>query len=137
MPSMCTPKVYMKIWCGRDHAEVGVRTFIPHFGGQIDLTFHADKDRASGRVTAVWPGSSIHYMDTIETPRWEDFEISYYNVRRSALKCLSGPNTNVAQNNPFAFMGNGVSQREANSQDLSYCRLASTPLRGASVTDCS
>lgn len=38
------------------------------------------KDKATGRVTAVWPGSSIHYMETIEQPRWEDFEIEYLEV---------------------------------------------------------
>ncbi|OAL44655.1 FAD/NAD(P)-binding domain-containing protein [Pyrenochaeta sp. DS3sAY3a] len=60
------------------------------------------KDRATGRVTAVWPGSSIHYMEMIETPRWEDYQITYCN------------------SNPFRFMGNGVSQREANARDLAF-----------------
>lgn len=44
------------------------------------MLFRLDKDRASGRVTAVWPGSSIHYMEMIDSPRWEDFEITYCNV---------------------------------------------------------
>ncbi|KAF2008868.1 FAD/NAD(P)-binding domain-containing protein [Aaosphaeria arxii CBS 175.79] len=60
------------------------------------------KDSQSGRVTAVWPGSSIHYMEMIDTPRWEDFDIDYVNE------------------NPFAFMGNGVSKREALGKDLTF-----------------
>jgi hypothetical protein len=28
-------------------------------------------------TTAVWPGSSNQYSEIIETPRYEDFEISY------------------------------------------------------------
>ncbi|KAH7169887.1 hypothetical protein EDB81DRAFT_864441 [Dactylonectria macrodidyma] len=48
------------------------------------------RDRSTGRVTAVWPGSSIHFMEMIETPRWEHFEIRYVHP------------------NPFAFMGNGI-----------------------------
>lgn len=39
-----------------------------------------DKDRQTGRVVAVWPGSSIHFMEMIETPRWEDYEIEYQHV---------------------------------------------------------
>ncbi|KAG8623709.1 hypothetical protein KVT40_008685 [Elsinoe batatas] len=35
------------------------------------------KNNETGRVNAVWPGSSLHYMKAIETPRWEDFEIEY------------------------------------------------------------
>lgn len=42
-----------------------------------------DKHRATGQVTAVWPGSSIHYMEAIETPRWEDYDIEYMNVSTS------------------------------------------------------
>jgi len=37
------------------------------------------KNNETGRVNAVWPGSSLHYMDVIKTPRYEDFEISYHN----------------------------------------------------------
>ncbi|EMT71967.1 Putative sterigmatocystin biosynthesis monooxygenase stcW [Fusarium odoratissimum] len=60
------------------------------------------KDRKSGRVVAVWPGSSIHFMEMIANPRWEDFEIKYIN------------------SNPFSFMGNGISQREAKGEDLTF-----------------
>ncbi|KIW93069.1 uncharacterized protein Z519_05674 [Cladophialophora bantiana CBS 173.52] len=39
-----------------------------------------NKDKATNKITAVWPGSSIHYMKFIEQPRWEDFEIEYQKV---------------------------------------------------------
>ncbi|KAI8931470.1 hypothetical protein NX059_011138 [Plenodomus lindquistii] len=38
------------------------------------------KDNVTGRVNAVWPGSSNHYSEVIETPRYEDFEIEYQNT---------------------------------------------------------
>ncbi|KAJ3543305.1 hypothetical protein NM208_g3643 [Fusarium decemcellulare] len=60
------------------------------------------KDRQTGRVIAVWPGSSIHFMEMIENPRWEDFDIDYLH------------------SNPFTFMGNGISQRETTGQDLTF-----------------
>ncbi|KAF2847539.1 hypothetical protein T440DRAFT_481759 [Plenodomus tracheiphilus IPT5] len=37
------------------------------------------KDNNTGRVNAVWPGSSNHYAEVIETPRYEDFNIEYPN----------------------------------------------------------
>lgn len=46
----------------------------------------SDKDRATGRVTAVWPGSSIHFMEVIAQPRWEDFHISYMHVSDLGIK---------------------------------------------------
>lgn len=37
------------------------------------------KNNDTGRVNAVWPGSSNHYSEVIETPRYEDFDIEYRN----------------------------------------------------------
>lgn len=53
------------------------------------------KNNATGRVNAVWPGSSLHYCDMIETPRYEDFDIKYENTA-----------------NMFAFMGLGFSRNQ-------------------------
>lgn len=39
---------------------------------------------------AIWPGSSLHYQRMINTPRYEDFDITYHNTR-----------------NQWAFMGMG------------------------------
>ncbi|VZH93959.1 unnamed protein product, partial [Fusarium fujikuroi] len=75
------------------------------------------KDRKSGRVVAVWPGSSIHFMEMIANPRWEDFDIKYINVSKMISLVTM---TNRGQSNPFSFMGNGISQREAKGEDLTY-----------------
>ncbi|KAK3718844.1 hypothetical protein LTR37_004760 [Vermiconidia calcicola] len=37
------------------------------------------KNNETGRVNAVWPGSSMHYQQVIEKPRYEDFEIKYFD----------------------------------------------------------
>lgn len=37
------------------------------------------KDNDTGRVNAIWPGSSMHYQQVIATPRYEDFDISYFD----------------------------------------------------------
>ncbi|KAL2867523.1 flavin-containing monooxygenase [Aspergillus lucknowensis] len=37
------------------------------------------KNNETGRVNAIWPGSSLHYQQVIERPRYEDFEINYFD----------------------------------------------------------
>ncbi|VUC25603.1 unnamed protein product [Clonostachys rosea] len=37
------------------------------------------KDNKTGRVNAIWPGSSLQFNELIKEPRYEDFEIQYQN----------------------------------------------------------
>lgn len=37
------------------------------------------RNNDTGRVNAIWPGSSLHYQEVIKTPRYEDYEITYRN----------------------------------------------------------
>ena len=62
------------------------------------------KNNETGRVNAVWPGSSLHYIEAIRTPRYEDFEITYL-----------GP----AKKNPWAFMGMGFVRDLIEQNDVS------------------
>jgi len=55
-------------------------------------------------VNAVWPGSSLHYIEAIRTPRYEDFEIEYL-----------GP----ANKNMWAFLGMGTVKALVNKEDAS------------------
>ena len=57
---------------------------------------------SSGKVTALWPGSAMHYLDTIADPRYEDWDFTYAGNR-------------------FAFLGNGFSQTECDkTADWAY-----------------
>ncbi|KAH6991435.1 hypothetical protein BKA56DRAFT_475053 [Ilyonectria sp. MPI-CAGE-AT-0026] len=40
------------------------------------------KNRKTGRVDAIWPGSALHYRVALEEPRWEDMEIKYHGPNR-------------------------------------------------------
>lgn len=53
------------------------------------------KNPQTGQITALWPGSTSHYMETLAQPRFDDFDITYYGNR-------------------FAYLGNGISQTELN-----------------------
>ncbi|KAK6205760.1 hypothetical protein LQW54_008244 [Pestalotiopsis sp. IQ-011] len=88
----------------------------------------------NGKVTALWPGSSLHYMQTLAENRWEDYCWDYFNER-------------------FSYWGNGISWIEdpevdklgveerssmvesttvpRRGQDISYYLWASDPLESA------
>ncbi|ETS84116.1 hypothetical protein PFICI_02141 [Pestalotiopsis fici W106-1] len=94
------------------------------------------KKGVDGKVTALWPGSSLHYMQTLAENRWED-----YNWDHAAER--------------FSYWGNGISWTEdpnadklgveerssmlesttvpGSSGDISYYLWASDPLNSASV----
>jgi len=58
---------------------------------------------ADGKVAALWPGSTLHYIEALKTPRYEDYNWAY------------------ASGNPFAYLGNGFSSAEKRQGgDLSY-----------------
>ncbi|GME64808.1 putative sterigmatocystin biosynthesis monooxygenase stcW [Neofusicoccum parvum] len=60
------------------------------------------KHSKHGRITGLWPGSMLHFLEAIREPRWDDWEIEYWGNR-------------------FAWLGNGFSQLEVDPDgDLSY-----------------
>ncbi|KIX06760.1 uncharacterized protein Z518_04736 [Rhinocladiella mackenziei CBS 650.93] len=67
-----------------------------------------------GRVSALWPGSSLHAMQALAYPRWEDFEYEFVN------------------DNPGAWIGNGwtVNEREkkVNVDYLNYDKIDFPPV---------
>jgi cation diffusion facilitator CzcD-associated flavoprotein CzcO len=58
--------------------------------------------KSNGKVTAMYPGSVLHFKEMLDTLRGEDFVIKYNTLNR------------------FAFMGNGFTKRELDGEDLSY-----------------
>ncbi|KAJ9501902.1 hypothetical protein H2202_002864 [Exophiala xenobiotica] len=47
-----------------------------------------------GPVTAIWPGSRLHYFEALDRPRYEDYNISYRS------------------NNRYQYLGNGYTHTE-------------------------
>lgn len=50
----------------------------------------------------MWPGSRIHFFETMKQPRWEDFNLKYMTGNR------------------FGYLGNGFAAREFDGSDLSW-----------------
>lgn len=55
--------------------------------------------RTDGQA-AIWPGSRLHFLKMLESPRYEDYDIEYWN------------------DNMFAFLGNGFEMREFDGRDI-------------------
>ncbi|KAF9889894.1 hypothetical protein FE257_006766 [Aspergillus nanangensis] len=49
---------------------------------------------ADGKIIALWPGSTLHYIDTLEQVRYEDFKVGYFGNR-------------------FGYLGNGMTKLES------------------------
>jgi hypothetical protein len=108
----------MMRWCDRWQTEK-IHSFVPKDIAIEDFTAWTDKFMSdtiwasgcrswykshtiNGRVSALWPGSSIHYFEALTNPRAEDFEVTY-------------------KGNRFAFLGNGFSQTECDlTADWAY-----------------
>lgn len=57
---------------------------------------------SNGRIIGPWCGSVNHFLESLQETRLQDFEFTYDNVNR------------------FAYLGNGLSTREANDQPLGW-----------------
>ncbi|TKA40664.1 hypothetical protein B0A49_13445, partial [Cryomyces minteri] len=69
---------------------------------QEDCRSWYKNNSASARVSALWPGSTLHYIEMMRETRYEDWDFKY-------------------DGNRFAFMGNGYSQTELDPTcDLGY-----------------
>jgi hypothetical protein len=105
-------------WCDRWQTEK-IRSFTPKneaiqdFASRTDL-FMGDTIWASGcrswykahtidgRVSALWPGSSMHYFEALQHPRGDDWNVEYTGNR-------------------FDWLGNGFSQTECDlTADWAY-----------------
>ncbi|KAJ3460234.1 hypothetical protein MRS44_011101 [Fusarium solani] len=52
-----------------------------YFKGTVYLdrcsSWYKNKGGRGDRITGVWPGSALHAMETLRSPRWEDFDYVY------------------------------------------------------------
>lgn len=62
--------------------------------------------RKNNRIIGLWPGSTLHAVESLRSPRWEDFEYDY------------GENANDGR--LLRWLGNGWSELQLNGGDLSF-----------------
>ncbi|KAI8160090.1 putative sterigmatocystin biosynthesis monooxygenase stcW [Colletotrichum sp. SAR 10_70] len=88
--------------------EEAVRDFVEYKEWFMTKTVWADpcrswyKPRADGPVVALWPGSTLHYIEAIKEVRFDDLDVKYAGNR-------------------FSWLGNGYSQTELDdTSDWAY-----------------
>lgn len=64
--------------------------------------------KVDGKVWGPWPGSALHFLEAMNEPRWEDWDIKY------------GCAHEKEKGNRFSYFGNGQTEREENGGDLSW-----------------
>ncbi|ETS84129.1 hypothetical protein PFICI_02154 [Pestalotiopsis fici W106-1] len=77
------------------------RQFLPRTAWSSPCRSWFKQGTVDGEIM-MWPGSRIHFFETMENPRWEDYNLSYTTSNR------------------FGYFGNGFAAREFSGQDLSW-----------------
>jgi hypothetical protein len=62
--------------------------------------------RKNDRIIGLWPGSTVHAVEALRSPRWEDFEYEY--------------GENASDDRLLRWLGNGWSELQLNDGDISY-----------------
>ncbi|KAJ5175688.1 uncharacterized protein N7482_001565 [Penicillium canariense] len=77
------------------------RNFMPRTAWTSPCRSWFKQGTVDGEVM-MWPGSRIHFFETMKQPRWEDYNLSYTTSNR------------------FGYLGNGFAAREFDGSDLSW-----------------
>jgi hypothetical protein len=77
------------------------RKFIPRTAWSSPCRSWFKQGTVDGEVM-MWPGSRIHFFETMKTPRWEDYNLKHRSSNR------------------FGYLGNGFAAREFDGSDLSW-----------------
>lgn len=77
-----------------DDFHTHVNTFMPRTTWAAECRSWFKGGKVNGPVTAVHPGSRVHWFHMIERPKYEDFNYTYETANR------------------FSYLGNGFSSRE-------------------------
>jgi len=75
-----------------------------YFPKTVDVDDCTSWYKVNGKITGLWPGSSLHAKRTLENPRWEDYEYEY-----------------VEEHDSLEWLGNGWTVADKERGDLSFC----------------
>ncbi|KAL5119011.1 hypothetical protein ACEQ8H_003140 [Pleosporales sp. CAS-2024a] len=77
------------------------------------------KNNETGKMIGLWPGSSLHMMEVLRSPRWEDYTYTYMDeleAREDTNRRLGGKN----RVNQLAWLGHGWSLNQLEKRDLAW-----------------
>lgn len=79
-----------------------------YFQGTVFMDECKSWYRKNGKITGLWPGSTMHCMEALRSPRWEDYEYEYL------------PEGDGAEANQLGWLGNGWSTNQLEERDLAW-----------------
>ncbi|KAJ4332189.1 hypothetical protein N0V87_008559 [Didymella glomerata] len=101
-----------------------MRDWIRHLEGYFQRTVFLDDCkswyRKNDRIIGLWPGSTLHALETMRAPRWEDYNWTYANED--------------PEHNRLSWLGNGMTQNDQTGISRSwyieqeYVDIPSAPL---------
>ncbi|KAL4819975.1 hypothetical protein BDW67DRAFT_181685 [Aspergillus spinulosporus] len=77
------------------------RLFLPRTAWSSPCRSWFKQGKVDGEIM-MWPGSRIHFFETMKNPRWEDYNLTYTTTNR------------------FGYLGNGFAARESDGRDLTW-----------------
>ncbi|KAL2830436.1 hypothetical protein BJY01DRAFT_254623 [Aspergillus pseudoustus] len=88
------------------------------------------KNHKTGKITALWPGSSLHYMQTLSEGRWEDYNWEYegnrFDYMSSGLSWIEDPaGDELGRDESEVWRMSTMPNKES---DLSFYLVDSVPL---------
>ncbi|KAK8247405.1 hypothetical protein HDK64DRAFT_284292 [Phyllosticta capitalensis] len=91
-----------------------VRDFTAYVDAYFQRTVYTDDCRSwyrskEGKISGLWPGSTLHCIETLRSPRWEDWEYVYLGEQRGGEEV-----------NRMAWLGNGWSEVQFDGKDTAW-----------------
>ena len=74
------------------------------------------KNKGTGEVVGLWPGSTLHCIEAMRSPRWEDYEYTYVDE----LEARESDKLGGKRTNRMAWLGNGWSANQLEERDLAW-----------------
>ena len=92
-----------------------VRDFIRYADAYFQSTVFMDDCkswyRKGDKITGLWPGSTLHCIEALRSPRWEDYDYEYL------------PEEDGQEINQMGWLGNGWSVNQVEERDLAWYLL--------------
>lgn len=105
------------------------KDFIDYVDAYFEGTVFADecrswyKNKGTGEVVGLWPGSTVHCIEAMRSPRWEDYDYTYVDDLEEGTEGteLGGVGKGKGKKaNRLAWLGNGWTAKQMEEQDLAW-----------------
>jgi cation diffusion facilitator CzcD-associated flavoprotein CzcO len=107
--------------------EARERDFVEYTDAYFEGPVFADECRSwykkngTGEVVGLWPGSTLHCMEAMRSPRWEDYEYTYVDELEGRVdEAHSNGLGSKRKANRLAWLGNGWSVNQLEGRDLAW-----------------